>query len=268
MTPRFTEKELFEKYGRPNEEKYGVKQKKRSVQYLLFRTGKDEPRLDVMTGWQCFRDLFGLPRNTPCDTLFLAFLPWMWEREGVQEWVKWVVNESFFSEVFITKDVTTWQQYGGLVRTDVPRHMMEGAVTFLREGFDEWKWDWHTFIEMGYNPTESYALSRHLNINEEFICFHHCNDGHTLVAKWRPLGRYGIDFIRPSKDTLSCGYSEFRQSLNTYHFDENIYKYCENSFNPPEKETYTDPVWNNKSYRYPCSKNNLDYVLTTLKNLK
>lgn len=274
MTSRFTEEELFLKYGRPDEKKYGVSSNTprvrniRSVQYLLFKKNQERPYLDKMTATACYGGLFQLGGCISCDTLFAAFLPWMWERNGTQEWTDWVVNESFFKDVFITKDVDVWQKYGGFVRTDVERHMMEGALTFLREGFDEWVWDWYLFVEMGYTPTESYALARHAHISTGSVVPHSCNTGHTLINAGRPFGRYGFDYVVPSEDKLSEGYQCKRNHLNSHHFDNSGSRMWENFVFPETARGTEKDVWGNIPYTYPVTKKNLDTILKTLQKLK
>ena len=220
LKQRFTEKQLARKWrvplSRQDKGAYPTSTKgvTRSVQYLLFEKGASDPIINNMNAAICFSDLFKFDQRKPCDTLFVSFLPWMWKRNHAEAWVEWVVNHSFFKDVFITKDVYTWGEYGGLVRTDVDRTMMEGALSLLREAFDDWQHHWYKFVLFGFSPNEAYALSRHMIISEEGdLQQHFPNSGHTLIPPGRPLNLYHFTYFVPKGECLSDGYESIRSSL-------------------------------------------------------
>jgi hypothetical protein len=275
LKQRFTEKQLARKWRVPlcrqdkGTDPSSRKGATRSVQYLLFETGSSEPILNFMNADICFSKLFYLDVETPCDTLFVSFLPWMWKRNHAEAWVEWVVNHSFFKDVFITKDVYTWREYGGLVRTDVDRTKMEGALSLLREAFDDWQHDWLKFVMFGFSPNEAYALSRHLAINEEGdLQALSPNTGHTLIPPGRPLNLYHFTYFVPKGECLSDGYTSCRSSL--------VSSFCGGGYGKriafagiPWKDTYskTGGIWGRTEEVPKATRANLEKFLQKLGEL-
>lgn len=235
----------------------------RGTYYRLLSSINPNYDINVMDGWVCFSAMYKTEAGS-FDTFFLGFPRWMWKYEGAREYTNWVVNESFFADVFITKDVDVWEKYGGFVRTDVPRYMTEGAIAFLRLGFDDWSWDWHKFVEMGYDGMTSQILALHARENDSgCLDLHYVNGNHVVVNPWSSWDCQNYKVVTHEESSY-FNLTGKRKSLNDYHFSSGCLctkpkiefgetKEVDNGFN-----AHKLPVFNQE---------NVEILLQTLKSL-
>ena len=274
IEPPCTEKEFLEKYGvfgqykGVNFHNYKDTSKRpsregRGTYYRLLSNINSNYDIDVMNGWVCFRDMYRAEKGS-FGTFFFGFPQWMWRHEGAKEYANWVVNESFFADVFITKDVDVWEKYGGFARTDVPRYMTEGAIAFLRLGFDAWSWHWYKFVEMGYDGMTSQILALHASRSVEgCLNLHYINGNHVVVNPWESWMCHNFKIVTHEESSYANLQGK-RKSLNNYHFSSGLVhdkpdikfgetKEVSNGFN-----THTLPVFNQE---------NVEILLQQLKSL-
>lgn len=269
--PEYTEQQFLEEFGVSGEFK-GVNydqyngnagRQGRGVYYCLLSDTHTSFDIDVMAGWVCFRDMYARDSGG-YHTFFIGFPRWMWKSEGIEEYTHWVINESFFADVFITKDVKVVREYGAFVRTDVPRYMTEGAITLLRLGFDTWTWDWHKFVAMGYDGMTAQILALHAcESNGGTLNLHSVNSGHVLVRQWVSWDHQNLKIVKHN-DNSYMNLNGKRKPLNSYHFGPEKWpdrppiefgekKEIGNGFN-----TYKTPVFNQE---------NVEILLQKLKSL-
>lgn len=91
-------------------------------------------------------------------------------RESFKPFIHWLVNESPYADVFITKDPDDILKYGYVLRTDKPYDLVACALIASRLPTENYNRDlsiryrlWEKFRELGFNGSESFVLSHVFN---------------------------------------------------------------------------------------------------------
>lgn len=175
--------------------------------YFYTKDGKVEESLP--SGVCYYR--FTQKRAGKIDRLFLFFGGGRIEKYGKENsfnWCKWVINDSFWADAFITKCPAEGLNKGFEVDTSCERVLMNAGCIILRHPFEfKGMWDWPKFMEMGFDEYESFALSLNFNIDEDIMYPHTYNSNHKVITPGQKFGLYkGEDYVpKESIGTLAEG---------------------------------------------------------------
>ena len=171
-----------------------------------------EPGLDAHSSWlalkeeeiilsddnyMCYAPLF-CSEEYDIDKLFIFFGENKKKLPRRKEWCHWVINDSFYSEAFVTKDVEEGFNKGFEINLDCEFILMKAGMMCLRNAFEYEGWSWHKFKEIGFDGYQSYALAVNLTVNDNSIYTSFLSNNHLPVYKWQDLNLYYGSGYSPS----------------------------------------------------------------------
>lgn len=88
-----------------------------------------------------------------------------------KEFIKFLMNESFFKDIYITKQVSSARRWGLYIRTDVPFNQMIAAATAIRCSweFPHYIRAWKRFVKFGVNKNLAMFLAHYIDAGDRFV---------------------------------------------------------------------------------------------------
>jgi len=126
--------------------------------------------------------------------------------ENSVRWCNWVIYESFWADAFITKDAAEGLKKGFELDTRCERILLQAGMSILRHPF-EMSWGWQTFLDLGFDEYESFALSLTCRVYEDKIYPHTHNSNHKVIKAGQKFGLYKGEGYKsnPSLGTFKDG---------------------------------------------------------------
>lgn len=89
------------------------------------------------------------------------------KRPWLKDWCDFIINRSFFSKAFITKDVKEGLKYGFEVNLEEDAMFVRGAMMTLRWAFEHTGFSWGQIRDMGFSEVESFGLAMNYVVQEK-----------------------------------------------------------------------------------------------------
>ncbi len=148
----------------------------------------------------CYGQLFTTVSQHSTDVvLFVAKKYWT---QDIARWISWVVQDSFFKDIFVDKDLDFIEQYGVRIDLNQDRAKLLVGMQLFRMGIENGhSWSWCDAVDMGFNPDEAFAFACNFSkrgYNEYSIRLGLTE--HMAVCPCQRLGRYSFDSYKPSEE--------------------------------------------------------------------
>lgn len=161
------------------------------------------------------------------------------EREALP-YINWLINDSPYSEAFLTKDALDCIKNSFVLRTDIPNNLLVGALIATRyvsesPGPADRITVWNKFVDMGMPPNIAFLFCHLFKMNDKGVTsFQAMSDGHsalTVNVDWD----YIVNFVNGIKkypgenynNTFSyTGVSTLWGKRGEYYNEGNVVKFC------------------------------------------
>lgn len=148
----------------------------------------------------CYGELFTPANQRSTDVvLFVAKKYWT---QSVVRWISWVVQDSFFKDIFVDRDINFIQHYGVRIDLNQNRAKLLVGMQLFRMGIENKHfWAWCDVIDMGFSPDEAFAFA--CNFSKKGYDNYSIKLGlgeHMAVYPSQRLGLYSFDSYKPSEE--------------------------------------------------------------------
>lgn len=148
------------------------------------------------------------------------------------KYLKWLVKDSMFKDVFVTKDVFEGMSTGFEVNTKQDRVLVNAGMMMLRRPFEDMNFSFHMFNKLGLSVLDSVILSNSLKLRNKIIYDNGYNTNHRVFNNESPKGFYEGTKYKPSNTNYFEGVEDYSIMTQTaicgsavfspYHLHDNL----------------------------------------------
>lgn len=165
--------------------------------------------------WYCYAPLI----SVKSQHLYLFFGGRRWKKNGINQWLDWLFNRSFFADAFLTKTADEAKKYGVAVDTSKDWAYVLGSIMVLRHPFEFTKvFTWFEFVELGLSEEDAFVAACNVFDYDGHLYEVQSNRNHYPVYGCINYSYYLGEHFKPAKSPFSKGRVDGCRSISSYHW--------------------------------------------------
>lgn len=201
--------------------------------------------------WVCHANLNRAP-DDDFEWLLNSFqaIPKHNSKEDAELYIHWLVNDSPYKEVFITKDAKDIMENNYVVRVDIPSNMLSSAMIVSRVPTEIYSPEvsrrllsWARFVKLGCDPTKAFLYTSMFATEEGGLFYSPISSGHWAFFPMQNDLKYIKNFLLGrvvAPEGLYCKNRRYENANNiwggNYGYEEKKQYDCFKKLEPRKKE--------------------------------